>query len=132
LGSISVDSPYLTSHKAYTLAGTRDSGSVAGAYAVMKLLGVEGYCSMVRVCMENTVYLTEELEGLGLRKVMDPIMNIVAFHHPDPQAVQGRMGKEGLYISRIADPKALRFVVMPHVTREAIDRMVPVLARSLK
>ncbi|MCU0799288.1 MAG: tyrosine decarboxylase MfnA [Candidatus Thermoplasmatota archaeon] len=131
-GRISVDSPYLTSQKAHTLAGTRDSGSVAGAFAVMKHLGAEGYCTIVRDCMENTSYLIEALEGLGLRKVMEPVMNIAAFHHPAPEAVQRRMEGQGYYISRIADPPALRFVVMPHVTREAIDSMVPVLKRSLK
>jgi len=130
-GMISVDSPYLTSQKAYTLAGTRDSGSVAGAFAVMKHLGAEGYSRTVRDCMENTFYLIEALEGLGLKKVMEPVMNIVAFHHPAPEAVQKRMEGQGYYISRIADPPALRFVVMPHVTREAIDNMVPVLRRSL-
>lgn len=131
-GRISVDSPYLTSQKAYTLAGTRDSGSVAGAYAVMKLLGTEGYCRTVRECMANTRYLVEAVEDLGLTKVMEPVMNIAAFHHPEPELVQKRMENEGYYISRIADPPALRFVVMPHVTREAIDRMLPVLRRSLK
>ncbi|MBN1389954.1 MAG: tyrosine decarboxylase MfnA [Candidatus Thermoplasmatota archaeon] len=124
---LAVGSPYLTSPKAYTLAGTRNSGAVASAFALMKHLGREGYCDLVRRCMGNTKYLGKRLEEIGLSKVMEPVMNLVAFHHPHPERVQKAMVSKGFYISKVCDPPALRFVVMPHVTKDSIDRMVETL-----
>ena len=131
LGHLSVGSPYLTSPKAYTLAGTRGSGSVAASYAVMKHLGMEGYEGIVKECMKNTGYMEDQLLEMGLTPVMEPVMNILAVHHDRPEKVQKGMEAEGYYISKICEPPALRFVMMPHVTRDAIDRMVPVLKKVL-
>jgi tyrosine decarboxylase/aspartate 1-decarboxylase len=124
---LSVESPYLTSSKAYTLAGTRDSGAVCGALAVMEHLGREGYRQRLMTCMDNTHYLKHRMMEMGLDPVMEPLMNIVAFHHEDPFRIQKEMERKGFYISRIREPSAIRFVVMPHVTGEAIDRMLTVL-----
>ncbi len=129
---LAVSSPYLTSSKAYTLAGTRDSGAVCGAYAVMELLGRSGYRERVRSCMENTYHMRDGLKKMGLEIVMEPLMNIIAVHHHDPEWVQKMMQKRGYYISRVKEPSALRFVVMPHVTRDAIDGMLPVLEDVLR
>ncbi|MGA1821057.1 MAG: tyrosine decarboxylase MfnA [Thermoplasmatota archaeon] len=132
LQKLSVDSPYLTSKNAYTLAGTRDSGSVAGSYAVMKHLGIEGYNQVVMKCMENTHYLKTRLIELDLTPVIEPLMNIVVVHHDDPFKVESELKKIGWNISLMRDPPALRFVVMPHVTRETIDEFIPCLERVLK
>jgi tyrosine decarboxylase/aspartate 1-decarboxylase len=129
---LAVKSPYLTSPKAYTLAGTRDSGAVASAYAIMKHLGREGYCDLVKRCMDETVYLRSRLGEIGMVPVMNPIMNIIAVHHPDPEAVQKKMSKIGFYISKVCQPSALRFVVMPHVNRDSIDQMILGLESVLK
>jgi tyrosine decarboxylase/aspartate 1-decarboxylase len=129
---LAVSSPYLTSSKAYTLAGTRDSGAVCGAYAVMELFGRSGYRERIRTCMDNTYYLKSRLKELGLEPVMEPLMNIIAFHHHDPVGVQRMMEEKGFYLSRVKHPSAVRFVVMPHVTREALDGMLPVLEGVLK
>jgi tyrosine decarboxylase/aspartate 1-decarboxylase len=129
---LAVSSPYLTSPKAYTLAGTRDSGAAASAFAMIKHLGREGYCELVSRCMENTNYLAKRLEELGLQKVMEPVMNIVAVHHEEPEKIQKLMSKEGFYISKVCDPSALRFVIMPHVERGPIDAMIEVLGKVLK
>jgi tyrosine decarboxylase/aspartate 1-decarboxylase len=128
---LSVESPYLTSSKAYTLAGTRDSGAVAGAYAAMLKLGREGYMKQIEECMKNTWYLVRRLKEIGLETVMEPLMNIVAVHHPDPLGVQDEMKNRGFYLSRVKEPNAIRFVVMPHVTRESIDNMIPELEKVI-
>ncbi|MGA1793793.1 MAG: tyrosine decarboxylase MfnA [Thermoplasmatota archaeon] len=124
---LAVGSPYLTSPKAFTLAGTRDSGAVASAFALMKHLGREGYCELVKRCMENTRYLQKRLEEMDLVPVMEPVMNIIAAHHEKPGEVQRMMGQKGYYISKVCDPSAIRFVVMPHVNKGSIDEMVPIL-----
>ncbi|MFW3146888.1 MAG: tyrosine decarboxylase MfnA [Thermoplasmatota archaeon] len=126
LQNLAVRSPYLTSSKAYTLAGTRDSGAVAAIFALMKLLGREGYRRMVSGCMENTRYLGKRLEEIGFEKVVDPLVNVIAVHHDSPQEVQDELAEMGYFISKVADPPALRFVIMPHINKKAIDDlMVP-------
>lgn len=132
LDALKVDSPYLTSPMSFTLAGTRGSGAVAATWAVMRHLGSEGYCRIVNECMGNTRYLEKRLEESGLERVVDPVMNVVAFHHPKPLLVDSMLRKQGYFISTVRDPPALRFVVMPHVTREAIDGLVPVMNRVLE
>ena len=62
---------------------------------------------------------------------MDPIMNIIAVHHDDPEDVQKRMAEQGFYISKVNEPSALRFVVMPHVNKKSIDEMVSALEKVL-
>lgn len=131
LDYLKVDSPYLTSPSSFTLAGTRGSGAVAATWAVMRHLGRSGYRKVVAGCMENTRYLAGRLSDLGLTGVIDPVMNVYAVRHPDPVRIEARLRERGYYISTVRDPPALRFVVMPHVTREAIDGFVPVLEEVL-
>jgi tyrosine decarboxylase/aspartate 1-decarboxylase len=132
LDYLRVDSPYLTSPSSFTLAGTRGSGAVAATWAVMKHLGRDGYRDVVRACMENTKYLQRRLFEIGLDRVIDPTMNVLAVHHPDPLSVEAALRKDGFFISTVKDPPALRFVVMPHVDRRAIDAFVPALEKVLK
>ncbi len=132
LNSLAVESPYLTSPKAYTLAGTRDSGAVASSFAMMKYLGIEGYKELISGCMDNTNYLRNELEQLDLFPVVEPVMNIIAVSHRSPGKVQERMRGSGYYISKVIEPSALRFVIMPHVTKGSIDGMIPRLKKVLK
>ena len=131
LEKLSVDSPYLTSKNSYTLAGTRDSGSVAACYAAMNHLGMEGYMKIVEDCMSNTRYLMKRLEEYSLEPLIDPVMNILVVRHPDPHGVEKRLFEMGWNISVVRDPPSLRFVLMPHVTKESIDRFIPDLEIAL-
>jgi len=131
LDYLMVDSPYLTSPSSFTLAGTRGSGAVAATWAVMNHLGREGYRNVVCLSMENTEYLSLRMEELGLERVTDPVMNVVAFGHSDPVRIETELRRRGYFISTVRDPPSLRFVVMPHVTREAIDAFIPVLSDVL-
>ncbi|MCK5773013.1 MAG: tyrosine decarboxylase MfnA, partial [Thermoplasmata archaeon] len=72
------------------------------------------------------------LQELSMKPVIDPVMNILAVHHHDPISVQERMREYGWFISRMEDPKALRFVIMPQVFRGALDDMLGDLERVLK
>lgn len=62
---------------------------------------------------------------MGLFPVIEPLMNIVVVHHDDPFKVESELKKIGWNISLMSDPPALRFVIMPHVTRESIDEFLP-------
>ncbi len=127
VGTISVESPYLTEKRNIGLAGTRPSGSVAGAYAVVKSLGKEGYRKIVKDCMENTRYLVEKISEIGFERVIEPIMNVAAFRTDEAEKIRHEMDRMGWKISAVRKPPAIRIVVMPYVTREVIDNFVEAL-----
>lgn len=111
-GCLNVDTPYLTVKKECTLAGTRPGADVAGAYAVLKYLGREGLQAVVDGCMENTRRLVEGLEAFGYKRIITPVMNVATFE-------DGRI-PDGWKVSHTRAGH-LRFVIMPHVTRDVVE-----------
>ncbi|MFO8109294.1 MAG: tyrosine decarboxylase MfnA [Thermoplasmata archaeon] len=128
---ISVESPYLTGEHQKTITGTRTSASIPAFWSVVKYLGFQGYVSIVEKCIDNTRLLFEMGQSIGLKPIIEPVLNIVSFHHERPYEVVERMDRSGWNISRTVNPKGLRFVVMPHVTEESIRVMLPVLEESI-
>lgn len=119
-GTLNVDTPYLTVKKECTLAGTRPGADVAGAYAVIKLLGREGFRAVVAGCMENTRRLIEGMEAFGYTRAVDPVMNVATFEEgPVPKG----------WIVSHTRAGHLRFVVMPHVTRDVIENFLADVAK---
>jgi len=120
----SVDSVYLTHQKSYTMLGTRGSAAVAATYAVMRHLGFQGYQDVVRTCMENTNFLAEKVRSLGCELVIPPVMNVVAIRLENLTEVKSRLEERGWKLSVARHPTCLRIVVMPHTTREVLERFV--------
>lgn len=118
---LEIHAQYLTSYVQSSLAGTRTGSSAAATYAVMRHLGREGYEAIVSQCMDNSYYLYDRLKDLGLEPALEPVMNIVTFKTNDPLSVRKRLCDRQWYVSTTADPRALRMVVMPHVTESVID-----------
>ncbi len=109
---LSVDSPYLTMKTSFTLTGTRPGADVAGAYAVMKYLGREGFRDIVAGCLENTRRLVDGMEAFGYQKVLPPLLNLATF--------ESREIPKGWKVSKTRAGH-LRFVMMPHVTRDVVE-----------
>jgi tyrosine decarboxylase/aspartate 1-decarboxylase len=125
LENIAVSSPYLTSPRQASLSGTRCSAGVASAYAAMKFLGMDGYKKIVEECMDTTKYIVGRIKEMGLEIAMEPIMNLVAIKMKSPEDVKKELEKLGWKPSLTRAPKCLRIVVMPHVTREIVDKFLP-------
>ena len=120
----SVESVYLTNQKSYTLLGTRASAAVAATYAVMRHLGLDGYRTIVKTCMENTRFLASKVKSLGCELVVEPVMNLVGIKVDRLAVVKRRLEEKGWKLSVAKHPPCLRIVVMPHVTREVLERFV--------
>jgi tyrosine decarboxylase/aspartate 1-decarboxylase len=129
LDKIAVDTPYLTITRQATLAGTRNSAAVAGAFAVMSHLGRDGYCKLVSKCMDVTKYFQTMLLHNGFSLVREPVLNIIAIDIGKAAEVEQELVKMNWWVSKILNPCGLRFVVMPHVTKEVVDRFIPDLVR---
>lgn len=129
LKSIETISPYLTEKRQYTLTGTRPGASAAAVYAILSLLGREGYRENVKRCMELTMTLYEELKKLDLQ-VIRPTMNILVFSHENQDAISKRLSDRGWSISRTTNGE-IRLVIMPHVTEEGINAFIEDLEEIL-
>lgn len=116
---IAVESPYLTSVYQTSLLGTRNSAGVAAAYAAMRSLGREGYQKIVARCMRNTRTIADAAKKAGLELAIEPVMNILAVKLRDVEAVQRALEAKGWRVSTSRHPRALRAVVMPHITAKA-------------
>jgi len=121
---IEVDAPYLMDEKSDTLLGTRQSGSVAGAYAAHLHFGWDGYRDVVRECMENSFYLMKRAEEEGIDVLMHPEMNMVNLLVNDVRKVKEYLRNKGWAVSTNPKYKSIRVVVMPHITREIIDEFL--------
>ena len=127
--SIEVPAPYLTSGKSDTLLGTRQSGSVAAAYASILYFGWKGYRRLVRECMENTFYLVERAREMEFDVPYEPEMNIVNIKVKNPIAVRDELLKSGWSVSASEEFGTIRIVVMPHVKKEIIEEFLKTLKK---
>lgn len=132
LRALEVETPYLTSKYQYTLTGTRPGTGVASTYAVLKHLGFEGMKDMVERCLKNTKVLVEEMRGLGFEPVIEPIMNVVSFHAEKAERIRDELYRRRWVISTIREPRAVRMVIMPHVTEEIIKEFISELRKVVK
>ena len=124
LEALAVETPYLTTKAQYSLVGTRSGAAAAATYAVLKLLGKEGLRRVVRECMRLTRLVVDGARKLGVEPVIEPVMNVVALKVENVDLVVERLRERGWRVSTTRKPRALRLVIMPHVTEEAVMRFL--------
>lgn len=124
LQSIAFESPYLTSVFQTTVLGTRASAGVASLYATILSMGREGYRKNIEECTRRTRMLARAIGDMGLSLVTEPVTNILAVRLKDPVAVKEHLERRGWHLSLTKHPEALRLVIMPHVTDEALDLFI--------
>lgn len=117
---LSVSTPYLVSREQHSLTGTRSGGSAVAAYVVMKHLGREGFKGLVDRCMDLTGLLVSRACEFGVKPVIEPIMNVVALDVPDLDRVVSMLMERRWKVSTTRSPRALRLVIMPHITEETL------------
>jgi tyrosine decarboxylase / aspartate 1-decarboxylase len=122
LTSLETETHYLTKDKQVSLTGTRSGAAAAATYAVMMLLGREGFESLVNYCMDLTDYLVKGAEEIGLFPVIEPVMNVAALKVAFPIQVREELAKRNWHVSITREPhRALRLILMPHVSFHSID-----------
>jgi tyrosine decarboxylase/aspartate 1-decarboxylase len=129
---LEIDTPYLTIRKQHSLTGTRSGGAVAAACAVMMHLGMEGYREIVGRCMKMTGRLVEGTKEMGVEPLVDPVMNIVALDVPNLDEVRKRLRVKGWTTSITRTPRAMRLIIMPHLSEENLEFFISDLEKCLK
>jgi len=114
-----------------TLLGTRPGAAAAAAYAVMYFLGYEGYEKVARRCMENTRWLTNLLDKAGIEYI-EPELNLVAIKVKNAFEVAEKLKERRWYVGFDEENGIIRIVVMPHVSREMINKFVEDLEKVIK
>ncbi|MGB2726874.1 MAG: tyrosine decarboxylase MfnA [Halobacteriota archaeon] len=122
LEELTVPTPYLTTKEQCSLIGTRSGASAAATFAVLKYLGREGLKGIVSECMRVTGLLVRGAKEIGIRPVIEPVMNVVTLSFPaaEVERVANALEERGWRVSVTRVPKALRLVIMPHVKEETV------------
>ena len=132
LEEISVESPYISSNKQAGILGTRSGGPIAAAYAVSKILGIDGYKKLVKECMETTQYTEERIREIGLSLAVKPSMNVIGVKLKHLTEIVDKLLENRWRVNKIDRISCIRIVLMPHVTKEIIDEFIPDLKKTCK
>jgi sphinganine-1-phosphate aldolase len=99
-----------------TAAGTRPGGAIAGAWAVMNYLGVEGYREKARIVTDTREKLMRGLESIdGLRTFGDPKLGLFTFGSDEIDIFQvyGKLLKRGWFSGLVTEPRAIHMMLSP-------------------
>jgi len=116
--------PYLTVARQKALTGTRSGAAAAAIWAVMTHLGKSGFSEVVQRCMDLTTHLLAGAGEIGLKPVIEPVMNVLALEVDSPQDIRAELMKLRWQVSMVQNPKALRLIIMPHTTKENVDLLL--------
>lgn len=97
-----------------TIAGTRPGGAVAGAWAVLKHLGRDGYQAIARDLLANARAYRDGILGMqGFHMHAEPDLTILSFgsHDIDIFAAADRMAEDGWLPGRTQDPRGMHLML---------------------
>jgi tyrosine decarboxylase/aspartate 1-decarboxylase len=132
LQPLEIDTPYLTIRAQHSLTGTRSGAAVAAAYAVMMHLGREGYRKIVKRCIKMTHRLIAGTREFGIEPLIEPVMNIVALDVPDLEEIRKKLRSKGWVTSLTRTPRAMRLIIMPHLSEENLELFISDFGECLK
>ncbi len=130
--------PYLAGggFKHFHIVGTRPGGTVIAFWAIMKHLGVEGYKKIVKECMDNTDYLVNRLSEIkGIKSAHKPEMNVVGITTEDGESIceiDDKLREKNWMAGKFLDFNLIRVAVMPHVTKDHLERFCNDLEEIVK
>jgi tyrosine decarboxylase / aspartate 1-decarboxylase len=114
LNYVKTETPYLSCNVQHTFVGTRTGAAAASAWAVFRLLGIEGFEKTVQKCISNTRQLTAGLKKQGYPLLVQPTLNIVAFKSKNSKRLAEKLCRQGWFVSYIPRYDCIRVVLMPH------------------
>ncbi len=109
-----------------TMTGTRPGGSIAGAWAALKAIGMDGYLEMAKTTMEVTKKIKTAIDGIKeLEIIGHPDMSILAFKSDkiDVFKLADELNKKGWHFERQQLPPTLHFTIN-YIHRLAADEFI--------
>ena len=113
-------------YETYTFAGSRPAGPLAGSFAAIKFLGLEGYVNATKTMMEIKENLIAGIEAIPGLRVHYPTDLIIVLYDSieqavDINAVAEELRKRGWFIGVVADPIAISFPINP-IHEQSVDQ----------
>jgi tyrosine decarboxylase/aspartate 1-decarboxylase len=132
--NIKYSTPYLYAQNSYGVCGTRSGASAASILANILYLGKEGYRRIVNSCISKTKFLEEELRTIPEIHVIKPTINILSFTAPsiNIEKLVEALFQKGWVVSYCLKKRGIRLVIMPHTTKEDIQKFAIDLKKLIK
>ena len=130
--------PYLAGggFKHFHIVGTRPGGTVISFWAIMRLLGIEGYKKIVKECMESTEYLINRVAKIdGVKIAVKPEMNVVGLTTENGESIceiDDELRAKNWMLGKFLNINLIRVVIMPHVTKTHLERFCDDLEEIVK
>jgi glutamate/tyrosine decarboxylase-like PLP-dependent enzyme len=101
--------------KTPTLAGTRPGGAISAAWAVMNVLGIDGYREKQSLVCATRERIEAGVKALGFSVLGRPLLGLIAFRHPEAEtlALYAAMRSRGWFTSITAEPPSLHLMLSP-------------------
>jgi len=135
---IKFEIPYLAggNFKHFHIVGTRPGGTIISFWAIMKYLGLNGFINVVKKCMENTHFLSQEISKInGIKLAVEPEMNVVGITTENGESIcqiDEELRKKNWMLGKFEDFNLIRVVIMPHVKREHLISFIEDLKDIIK
>jgi glutamate/tyrosine decarboxylase-like PLP-dependent enzyme len=98
-----------------TLAGTRPGGAIAAAWAVMNVLGIDGYRDKHGQVTKAREIIEAGVRARGFTVIGAPKLGILAFTRDDVDcmAILGKLYERGWVTSATSQPRGLHLMLSP-------------------
>ncbi|MFX1556261.1 MAG: tyrosine decarboxylase MfnA [Promethearchaeota archaeon] len=122
--------PYLAggNFKHFHIVGTRPGASIIAFWVILKALGINGFKNIVKKCMQNTLFLSEEISKInGLKLAAKPEMNVVGITTKNGSSIceiDEELRKKNWMLGKFVNFNLIRVVIMPHVERAHLSNFL--------
>ena len=109
-----------------TISGTRPGGSIAGAWAALTGIGMDGYLEMAKTTMEVTEKIKKAItDNPNLELIGHPEVSILAFQSDKINVftLADELNKRGWHFERQQLPPSLHFTIN-YIHRLAVDEFI--------
>lgn len=119
-----------------TAAGTRPGGAVAGAWAVMHYLGVEGYREKARIVTDTRQHMMASIDKIdGLHTLGEPQLGLFSYGSDSDElpifSVWGELKKKGWFTGVVTEPRGIHLMLSPSHA-EVADQYLADLAEAVE
>lgn len=124
------EAQYVTG-KDRTLCGSRSGANAIAVWMILHNHGSEGWKIKMQSLLDRTTELCDQLDKLGIGYYRNPFLNIIAIR---ANCISKAIAEKYILVpdSQDDEPKWWKIVVMPHITRGAIDSFIIDLKREVK
>ena len=130
--------PYLAggNFKHFHIVGTRSGGTVIAFWAILKSLGFNGFVKIVKRCMDNTKYLSSQINDItGIKLVTNPVTNVVGITTESGESIckiDEDLRKRNWMLGKFEEFNLIRVVIMPHIQKSHLQCFIEDLDKIIK